>query len=86
MTAVLSSTNLMEKNIDSDLYDNGEAFCRFLHSAIVGSRVLLLYQQEEEGDKTTTHVIYTGIRSVWAPPSDGCLQYGCNTSLMTGSA
>ena len=45
-----------------------------------------VYQQEEEGDKTTTHVIYTGIRSVWAPPSDGCLQYGCNTSLMTGSA
>ena len=24
--------------------------------------------------------------SVWAPPSDGCLQYGWNTSLMTGSA
>ena len=46
MTAVLSSTNLMEKNIDSDLYDNGEAFCRFLHSTIVGSRVLLLYNVE----------------------------------------
>ena len=25
-------------------------------------------------------------RSVWAPPSDGCLQYGWNTSLMTGSS
>ena len=43
MTAILSSINLIAKNIDSDLYDNGEAFCRFHHSTIVGSRVLLLY-------------------------------------------
>ena len=42
MTAILSSINLIAKNIDSDLYDNGEAFCRFHHSTIVGSRVLLL--------------------------------------------
>ena len=41
MTAILSSINLIAKNIDSDLYDNGEAFCRFHHSTIVGSRVLL---------------------------------------------
>ena len=39
MTAILSSINLIAKNIDSDLYDNGEAFCRFHHSTIVGSRV-----------------------------------------------
>ena len=40
MTAILSSINLIAKNIDSDLYDNGEAFCRFHHSTIVGSRVV----------------------------------------------
>ena len=44
MTAILSSINLIAKNIDSDLYDNGEAFCRFHHSTIVESRVLLLYR------------------------------------------